>query len=638
MAPPAVDAGAAVLVCGLGALGQACLRRLVAFNIPLRCLDLARPSWSDPELENRLSSQLILGDMRLPHVLRAAGVEHARAVLLLSSESTVNIEAALQVRVLNPQADIVVRSTSRQSSLGELLEDRLPGIAVVDPLLLCAGAIVSALRPETIPASFEADGHDLQICAASQPGMGLARPLQLAHPHQHPDLVVMPRSHPHHAEGRDDLGVHRWRRRTFLTALQRAARGLARLSRAQHLLCGSLLALALIGVGLFSGPGGWRQGVFVTLGLLKGEYVDPVNLLLSDGPGVAAASGWLIGGTLVYALVGTLLTSALAAVILERLLRDRLGASRPRLPRRSRRPILLVEGAGLAERVVQLLRRDGRPLVRVGPGASSSATELLVPDLTSALQLLGDRELRAVALLSSDLLANLQTALTLQQRWPQARIALLAHSFGAADELGGLLGGMAVVSAVDLVADAVVATAFGERIEAVLRLGGIHLLQVRFRISKGDTLCERNVARIQNGYNVTVITLYRPRQGSPTALPKLETVVSAGDQLVALATAESLRRIELGDATPPGSCVGLQVVQPLGPAGKFEVQRCLARWLGCSPGEVCDLLDGREHLTPAMDMDLCEPLCAQLRQLGVRCWVENAKRSNVDSRQSLPLE
>jgi len=98
-----------------------------------------------------------------------------------------------------------------------------------------------------------------------------------------------------------------------------------------------LMLLVLVGVQTFSQVGGWKQGVFVTLGLLKGEYVDPVNLLLSDITGIGEVSGWLIVGTLLYSLVGTLLISALVAVILERLLRERLGVERIRLPRRGPR-------------------------------------------------------------------------------------------------------------------------------------------------------------------------------------------------------------------------------------------------------------------------------------------------------------
>jgi hypothetical protein len=60
-------------------------------------------------------------------VLRQAGAERAGAVLLLSADSTITFEAALQVRPLNPTAEIVVRSTSRLADLDALLEHRLPG-------------------------------------------------------------------------------------------------------------------------------------------------------------------------------------------------------------------------------------------------------------------------------------------------------------------------------------------------------------------------------------------------------------------------------------------------------------------------------------------------------------------------------
>jgi polyhydroxyalkanoate synthase len=72
------------------------------------------------------------------------------------------------------------------------------------------------------------------------------------------------------------------------------------------------VVLMTLGMALFSTGGGWRQGMFVTLSLLKGEYVDPVNVMLPADVGIAAAAPWMIGLTLVYSLVGTLLTSALA--------------------------------------------------------------------------------------------------------------------------------------------------------------------------------------------------------------------------------------------------------------------------------------------------------------------------------------
>ena len=432
-------------------------------------------------------------------------------------------------------------------------------------------------------------------------------------------MLVTPRSLKP-TPGGDDQPA--WRRRRGWLRLARGLRQppwLGRHSRPQQLAVAIVVSLAALGIQLFSSIGGWKQGVFVTLALLKGEYVDPVNLLLAGGGGVEGASGWLISGTLLYSLVGTLLTSALVAVILERLLRDRLGQAKPRLPRRGGRPILLVEGEALAGRVAQLLRREGRTVLSVGPRNAPADASLRFDDLNAVLTALDGRPARAVGLLSTDLLANLQTALSLQQRWPEARIAMLAHAFGAAEQLGDLLGGVAVISAVDLVADAMVATAFGERIEAILRLRATNLLQVRYRIRTHDTLCGQSIARLENGYAITVVSLLRPRLGRAISLPRHDTVVAAGDQLMVLATADSLRRIELGDATPPNSRLRLRFPSDGNPSRRFTAQQSLARWLGCAPGTVAPLLDGREQLTPPLDGDLCEPLIEELQRQGVHC-------------------
>jgi len=75
---------APVLVCGLGALGQACLQRLLAFDLPLHGVDLRQPNWRDPELESRMAGTFTHGDMRRAHVLRQAGVVRASAILLLT--------------------------------------------------------------------------------------------------------------------------------------------------------------------------------------------------------------------------------------------------------------------------------------------------------------------------------------------------------------------------------------------------------------------------------------------------------------------------------------------------------------------------------------------------------------------------
>ena len=277
-----------VLVCGLGSLGQACLQRLLAFDLPLHGVDLRQPNWRDPELESRLAATLTHGDMRLAHVLRQAGAERASAVLLLSSDSTINFEAALQVRLLNPTAEIVVRSTNRRADLGALLEHRLPGVAVVDPILLCADAISTALRPASMRARVEVDGQIIQVMEG--PGEVLRQQKQVRLPgssSESPPVWLTARS-PLINQGPLAPGQNRRHRvrawlRSKIQKLRARLRARTQLQRWGFPL---LMLLVLVGVRTFSQVGGWKQGVFVTLGLLKGEYVDPVNLLLSDITGI----------------------------------------------------------------------------------------------------------------------------------------------------------------------------------------------------------------------------------------------------------------------------------------------------------------------------------------------------------------
>lgn len=613
------DPGGLVVVAGLGAMGQACLLRLLDFDVELRGLALERPGWRDPVLERRLDANLVIGDMRQPQRLREAGVEQASAVLLLSSTSTVNFEAALQVRLINPCAEIVVRSSSQQADFGTLLEQRLPGVAVVDPLLLTAGAIVAALRPGRQAAVFRVEEQGFGIIEASLQDRRFQRTLRL--PSEAEDtrpMLVTP-------IGLTGSGEGQRRSATLVGSLAQLVRKpLVRLrlllqqrSPLQLLLGATLLMLALGGMRLFAGVGDWKQGVFVTLALLKGEYVDPVNVMLEGLGSIQQASGWLIAGTLLYSLIGTLLTSLLVGVILEWLLRERLGLSRPRRLRRGAPVVVLLGGGSLADEVELGLRREHCAVVRVEDGVGGSAARL-----EEALSRLDGHRVTAVGLLSSDLLRNLHGALALQEQCPGTELLVLAFSVGASEQLGALLGGVTVISTTDMVADAIVATAFGERVEGVWRLRGRTLLLVRYRISHGDTLCGQSVARLENGYALTAVALKRLHSSRSQALPGPDLRLADGDQVVVLATLPSLRRVQLGDSQPPGWQVRLQVAGSLVADRRFELQQCLARWIGGQPGDMLTLLDGQEHTTAPLDHDISDLLASDLGRLGARAWVE----------------
>lgn len=558
--------GSPILVCGLGAFGQAVLCRLLPFDVAVRVLDLRPPDW------------------RTPHVLRQAGVERARSVLLLSSDSGSNIDAALQVRLLNPAAEIVIRSGSDLQQLGSLLEQRLPGLVVVNPLQLSAGALVQALRPGPQLARFEVNGEAFEVRDVPLEDHRFQRHLRLEAGED--SLVVMPRTFAApQPDGPSRPGHHALR---LLSALWRRPRdGLQRLvlwcrthSRLQLGLVAAVLTLALAGVPLFAGRGGWVQGLFVTAALLKGDYVDPTNVVLGAGGGPHHDDAVLVMVTLLYALVGTLLSAVLVALVLDQLLMARFGVRRVRRLRRQAQPILLVGGGPLATQVAGILHRERLVVVRVETDDShqrGDAHSLFVASVERAEMLLRGFRVRAVALLSGQLLGDLQHTLQGQNLWPEARFALLARSEGTAEGLG---------------ADVAVATAFGERVEGVWQLRGENLLQVRYRVSAGDTLVGRTVSRLDHGYGLTVLSLVRHGDPRPRTMPSPGTVVWEGDQLVVLASLPALRRVEQGRIRPPAWVITLELPERRGSEQVFTLQQILARQLGLSPAEAATLVRG----------------------------------------------
>ena len=593
-----------LLICGLGALGQACLERLQGFGVPLTGLDLHPPQWRSPELEHDVQGRIVLGDMRQVAVLRRAGVERCRAVLLLSQDSQVNLEAALQVRLLNPDAELVVRASGQEQGLGQLLEERLPKLAVVNPLMLTVAALSAALHPDAAVIQLTAAAGNSSVVLREGPEDARAshqRPLRSRDP-AISGLHIALRHRPGHAKS-SSRRMEPWR----WQSLQRweGWGWLRQRSYSRPVVWAIALLLASLGMGvvLFSEGGRWQGGLMVTLALLKGDYIDPLNLLKQ-------ATDLQLSVGLIYSLLGTVLTSFLVAVILEQLLSNRLGLQRPQRPRRGSRQVLLLEPGEIAEPLTALLGPEAI-------GVQCCGLQDGMAGVRQRLRSLRHTDLVGIAALSNNLLTNMQMVLEVQQHQPRARLAVLAHAMAASDQLGTLLGGIGVISGMDIAADAVVATAFGERVERVVRVRGVNRLVVRYQLGPGDPLTGNTVARLENGYNLNVLTLQRHRSGQLTAIPPLEWQVHAGDELTVLADLESLRRVEAGREAPPAWRVELRV--NTGRQDGFVVQQALARFLGLPPGRLQEWLDGEWHHSDPLDHDLADLLMQELQRYRIDC-------------------
>ncbi len=98
-----------VIVCGYGNTGQIVARDLAAEGVGVVVVDKATEMASQAEGDGHLA---IHGDVLDPDVLKEAGVERARGVILLLPEESDNLFATMSARELNPDVFIIAAHTS----------------------------------------------------------------------------------------------------------------------------------------------------------------------------------------------------------------------------------------------------------------------------------------------------------------------------------------------------------------------------------------------------------------------------------------------------------------------------------------------------------------------------------------------
>jgi Trk K+ transport system NAD-binding subunit len=102
-----------VIVMGAGHLGIRVIRWLAQMGFEVVVVDSAiRP---DPAAELKaLDVPLVNGDGRLPSVMETAGLRHAQAFIVCTSNDQLNLEVTMRARELNPEVRIVVRVWDNQ--------------------------------------------------------------------------------------------------------------------------------------------------------------------------------------------------------------------------------------------------------------------------------------------------------------------------------------------------------------------------------------------------------------------------------------------------------------------------------------------------------------------------------------------
>lgn len=154
-------------MCGLGRLGQHCVLSLKSFaldnfEVKVVAIDRKHPDdWEVDQLPDLLAEEIVTGDCRQDGILKRAGIQHCRAILIVTQDENVNIETAIAARRLNPDVRLIVRSGKH--NLNELLKQKLGNFAAFEPIELPAASFALAALGAATLGLFKVGDRQLRV-------------------------------------------------------------------------------------------------------------------------------------------------------------------------------------------------------------------------------------------------------------------------------------------------------------------------------------------------------------------------------------------------------------------------------------------------------------------------------------------
>ena len=139
-----------VIVVGVGTVGYRTVEELVRLKAPLVAVEQSEDNFYLGLI--RAKTHVVIGDGREPETLIRAGVEHAKAIVVLTPSDAVNLGVGLTAKELNPDIRVVL------SIFDADFADKVSSITEIDAALsapvLAAPTFVGAALYENAVASF----------------------------------------------------------------------------------------------------------------------------------------------------------------------------------------------------------------------------------------------------------------------------------------------------------------------------------------------------------------------------------------------------------------------------------------------------------------------------------------------------
>jgi hypothetical protein len=195
-------------------------------------------------------------------------------------------------------------------------------------------------------------------------------------------------------------------------------------------------------------------------------------------------------------------------------------------------------------------------------------------------------------------------------------------------EFGGNVKSLAphtyALSIYALSAEAFAATALGENVLNLFRIGHETVLTTEFMIETGDTFEGRLLAEATCAYGLAAILYQRSPSDKAEYFPSEDIRLEAGNRLVVLATIGGLQNAEHGIA--PERTHRLRVLKLGTDDAAFEAARIISRITRCNLGMASALLKSLPATVPQVLFEhQARRLAGELRTIGVHAEVLSAR-------------
>src|SRR5438874_19487 len=176
---PIVETKAAhIVLCGLDGLGLRTFEELRRLGEDV--IVIANESDGFAARARSQGATIIEGNYREEAVLRAAGIETARALVIIEANDVGNIHAALAAQEINPRLRIVLRIFNQE--FGGRLQALFHDSAVLSSSAIAAPAFVTAALHQNWEQEIELGGRTLRVRETSSQEPDVLIPLAAVRP------------------------------------------------------------------------------------------------------------------------------------------------------------------------------------------------------------------------------------------------------------------------------------------------------------------------------------------------------------------------------------------------------------------------------------------------------------------------